>query len=118
MFRNTATGVIIVIYVDDVLVIARLLTSITETARLIETVFPLRPLSEIYYYLGIRVIRNRESRQLIVVQDAYLDKIATKFNLARLYPAASGALLSKEMATKLRSLGADYFAPNKLKTEY
>lgn len=55
---------------------------------------------------------------MIVVQDAYLDKIATKFNLARLYLVVLGALLSKEIATKLRSLGANYFAPNKLKTEY
>lgn len=99
MFRNTKTGVIIVIYVDDVLIIVRLLASIFETAELIKAVFPIRLLREIHYYLSIRIIRNRDNRQLVVVQDAYLDKIATRFNLYSLYPAtATGALLSKAIA--------------------
>lgn len=118
VFRNASTSVIIVIYVDDILIIARLLASIFETANLIETVFPIRLLRELYYYLGIRIIRNRETRQLIVVQDAYLDKIATKFNIYRLYPIATGALLGKTIAAQLRAAPTDYKASNKLKTKY
>lgn len=67
MFRNTKTGVIIVIYIDDVLIIVRLLASIFETAELIKAVFPIQLLREIYYYLSIRIICNRDNRQLVVV---------------------------------------------------
>lgn len=81
MFRNATTGVIIVIYVDDVLLIAKLLSLIFDTAELISAAFLIRLLGELYFYLRIRVIRDRQKRQLIVVQDAYIDKIATKFNL-------------------------------------
>lgn len=59
MFRNKITRVIIVIYVDNILLIAKLLESILGTTKLIGGVFPIRPLSELYYYLGIRIIRNR-----------------------------------------------------------
>lgn len=43
--------------------------------------FLMRRLGELHYYLSIRIVRDRAKRQLIVVQDAYIDKIATKFNL-------------------------------------
>lgn len=118
VFRNASTSIIIVIYVDDVLIIVRLLVLIFETANLIKTVFPIRLLRELYYYLGIRIIRNRETRQLIVVQDAYLDKIATKFNIYRLYPIAIGILLSKAIVVQLRAALTNYKALNKLKTKY
>lgn len=62
MFRNGQTGVIIVIYVDDLLVIAKLLSSIFDTAELINAAFLIRALGELYYYLGILVIRNRQQR--------------------------------------------------------
>lgn len=98
MFRNKVTRVIIVIYVNDVLLIAKLLESIFGTAKLIGDAFPMRLLGELYYYLGIRIIRNREHRQLVVVQDAYIDKIATKFDLTGLYPTATGVPLGKVIA--------------------
>lgn len=67
VFRNKTTGVIIVIYVNDVLLIAKLLESIFGTAKIIGDVFPIRPLGELHYYLGIRIVRDRQRRQLVVV---------------------------------------------------
>lgn len=58
MFRNNAR-VIIVIYVDEMLIIAKLLLLIFDTVKLLNSGFPIRPLSKLYYYLGIRIIRNR-----------------------------------------------------------
>lgn len=117
VFRNAETGVIIVVYVDDILIIARLLASIFDVAKTISTTFPIRPLGELYYYLGIRIIRDRSRRQLMLVQDGYLNKITTKFNLTGPFQTG-GALLSKTMATQLKAAPSDYTATNKLKTEY
>lgn len=117
MFRND-TGIIIVVYVDDILIMARLVASIFDVAKLIDRTFKLRLLGELHYYLGIRIIRDRSRRQLIVVQDAYMDKIATKFNLIGPYPVSSGAPLRKALAVQLRAPLDDYSATNKLKTEY
>lgn len=116
MFRNSQTGVIIVIYVDNLLVIAKLLSSIFDIAELINAAFLIRALGELYYYLGMRVIRNRQQRQLIVVQDAYIDKIARKFNLTATSSIAT--LLGKTLATRLYAALEGYVATNKLKTKY
>lgn len=62
MFRNTTTGVIIVLYIDDVLLIAKLLKAVVNIADLISTTFPIRVLGELYYYLRIRIIRDRSKR--------------------------------------------------------
>lgn len=118
VFRNPETGIIIVVYIDDILIIAKLLASIVKIVALINATFKLRPLGELYYYLGIRIIRNRSQRQIIVVQDAYIDKIATKFNLTTLFSTTLGALLSKVLAVQLRVPDSNYIATNKLKTEY
>lgn len=108
---------IIVIYVDDLLVIARLLTAVFDTAELINAAFPMRLLGELHYYLGMRIIRDRRQRQLMVTQDVYMDKIASKFKLIDL-PSATGAPLGKSLASRLRTALEGYQATSKLKTEY
>lgn len=118
VFRNRDTRVIIVIYVNDVLLITKLLDSILGTAKLIGGVFPIRPLSKLHYYLGMRIVRNRERRQLIVVQDVYIEKIAAKFNLTGLYLVETSALLGKTLALQLKAVLEDYVVPNKLKVKY
>lgn len=119
VFRNAETGVIIVIYVNDVLIIAKYLQSITNVAKLIDSVFLIRLLGELHYYLGMRIIRNRQKRQLILVQDGYLDKIAIKFNLTEPFlPSIEAAPLSKTLAAQLYAALDKYYCTNNLKTEY
>lgn len=100
------------------LLIAKLLTLVSTAAKQINAVFPIRRLGELYYYLSIRIVRDRSKRQLIVVQDAYIDKIATKFDLLGLQPAATGVLLSKTLAARLQLAPDGYYTTNALKTEY
>lgn len=106
---------ILVIYVDNILIIVRLLALIKEAAEVISRAFKIRALSELYYYLGIRIIRNKAKRQLIVVQDRYIDKIAKKFNLVG---DSIGAPLSKVIADALIAIPNGYNTTNALKTEY
>lgn len=67
IFRNASIGIIIVVYVDDILVIARLLALIFDIAKYINAIFLIRYLGKLHYYLGIRIIRDRKKRTLIVV---------------------------------------------------
>ncbi|RDI79294.1 hypothetical protein Vi05172_g10739 [Venturia inaequalis] len=43
--------------------------------------YDIKRLGEPRYFLGIRLIRNREDRSISLVQDAYIDKIVKRFNL-------------------------------------
>ena len=44
--------------------------------------YEMTSLGEIEWFLGIRVTRDRSSRQLWLCQDSYIDKLATKFNIS------------------------------------
>lgn len=53
----------------------------------------------------------------MLVQDGYLNKITTKFNLTGLFQIG-GALLGKTIAVQLKAAPSNYTSTNKLKTEY
>lgn len=50
-----------------------------EAALAVE--YDIKRLGEPQYFLGIRLIRDRENRSIFQVQDAYIDKIVKRFNL-------------------------------------
>lgn len=115
MFRNPITGLIIVIYIDNLLLIARLVLSIEEVVVVIREAFKIRLLGKLYYYLGIRVIRDRSKRQLIIIQDSYIDKIAAKFGLTS---DNVGILLSKLIASRLTAVPKGFYTISKDKELY
>lgn len=117
VFRNATTKAIVVVYVDDILVIARLLELIFDIVKIIQATFPIRHLGKLYYYLGMRIIRDRKKRTLVLVQDGYLNKITTKFNLTRLFPSES-APLRKTLAVQLKAALEGYTYTNRLKVKY
>jgi hypothetical protein len=70
-------------YVDDILLIYSKYHSSKASkveATLLNT-YEFRVLGDIQYFLGIRVLRDRSIRKLWLTQDAYIDKITTKFNI-------------------------------------
>lgn len=46
------------------------------------SIYEMKSLGEIEWFLGIRVSRNRTSRQLWLCQDSYIDKLAAKFKIS------------------------------------
>lgn len=74
---------ILFFYVDDVVAICpkqhigKLQTFENALCRR----FEMRVLGELKWFLGIRVIRDRDARKLWLCQDSYITKIANKFNL-------------------------------------
>ena len=76
-------GVIVFFYVDDIVFCYRKRdTSIVETVKkaLAEKI-ELNFLGELKWFLGVHVLRNRQSKRLWLSQKAYIDKLATKFNI-------------------------------------
>ena len=76
-------GVIVFFYVDDIVFCYRKRdTSIVETVKkaLAEKI-ELNFLGELKWFLGVHVLRDRQSKRLWLSQKAYIDKLATKFNI-------------------------------------
>ena len=45
--------------------------------------YEIRRLGDVEHFLSIRVIRDREKQQIWLLQDAYIENMATKFNVDR-----------------------------------
>jgi hypothetical protein len=116
VFRHTQSGVMIVIYVDDMLVIAKTKEQVDRAAQLLQNKFKMRSLGPIHYYLGMRIIRDRPNRELLLLQDSYMERLAQQYKFvgsdfyspATPMPARHG----------LRKAAEDYTADNNLKERY
>lgn len=95
--------------------IARLVSSIEEVAAVIGEAFEIRSLGKLYYYLGIRIIRDRSKRRLMIIQDSYIDKIAAKFGLTS---DNAGIPLSKLIAGRLTTVPKGFYTISKDKELY
>ncbi|XP_075088615.1 uncharacterized protein LOC142170623 [Nicotiana tabacum] len=71
-------GVIICLYVDDMLIFGTNLQGITETKKYLTSVFKMKDLNEVDTILGIKV--KRYNKQVTLSQAHYIDKILTKFS--------------------------------------
>ncbi|XP_075100545.1 uncharacterized protein LOC142176513 [Nicotiana tabacum] len=71
-------GVIICLYVDDMLIFGTNLQGITETKRYLTSVVKMKDLNEVDTILGIKV--KRDNKQVTLSQAHYIDKILTKFS--------------------------------------
>ena len=59
--------------------------------------YEMRILGDAEYFLGIRIVRDRPARKLWLVQDSYIDKLATKFNISTGNKAPRTPLPSTEL---------------------
>jgi hypothetical protein len=76
-------GVIVFFYVDDIVFCYRKkdLEVVEATKRGLEAKYQLNFLGELKWFLGIHVLRDRQSRQLWLSQRAYIDKLTTRFGI-------------------------------------
>jgi hypothetical protein len=79
----TGKEVLVFFYVDDIIIVS--LPSVArEAIRVCDEIsraWKVRDLGEVSWFLGIRILRDREAKKLWLCQDAYLDQMAAKFHL-------------------------------------
>jgi hypothetical protein len=74
---------IIFFYVDDIVVLGRKehLAHFDEFEKKLRARYEIRALGELTWFLGIRLLRDREAHKVWLCQDSYIDKIVTRFHL-------------------------------------
>ena len=79
----TSDYAIVIFFVDDIIAlnlpVNRHLVQNFEDA--LKEKYPTRIIGELKWFLGIRVVRDREARKLWLCQDSYIDKIISRFHL-------------------------------------
>jgi hypothetical protein len=76
-------GIILLIYVDDIVIAnsPHMQEQADELHQRLEKEWPLRDLGEASWFLGIRVLRDREQGKLWLCQDAYISSMAQRYHL-------------------------------------
>lgn len=79
----TNDRLIVFFYVDDIVVLVHPLnlTAYSVFKQQLLSTYDLRELGELSWFLGIRVVRDKLTRSIHLIQDSFIDKIAIKFDL-------------------------------------
>ena len=77
--KQGPSGTWVLVYVDDLLVMAPTLQLLQETKEHLHSQFPLKDLGPITSYLGMEVTRDRGSRTISLCQGHYITQILHRF---------------------------------------
>jgi hypothetical protein len=100
VYRSTKTGLVIITYVDDFLLVGPQGESLKMLKLQLHDAFDMKDLGPCQFFLGVRITRNRSQNQTTICQDAYIRKVLSQFGmlecravLTPLDPGASDTLV-------------------------
>ncbi|GJU57861.1 zinc finger, CCHC-type containing protein [Tanacetum coccineum] len=77
-FNSSGKGVIICLYVDDMLIFRTDQNQVDKTKKFLSSKFSMKDMGEADVILGIKI--KRENKRIVITQSHYIDKILKKFN--------------------------------------
>lgn len=79
----TCDYMVLFFFVDDIAAIyhPRYTQEVNVFEQKLFKIYEMRNMGEIEWFLGIRIVRDREHCQLSLSQDSYIDKLITKYNV-------------------------------------
>ncbi|GKB82555.1 zinc finger, CCHC-type containing protein, partial [Tanacetum coccineum] len=77
-FDNSGKGVIICLYVDDMLIFGTDQNQVDKTKKFLSSRFSMKDMGEADIILGIKI--KRENKGIVITQSHYIEKILKKFN--------------------------------------
>jgi Reverse transcriptase (RNA-dependent DNA polymerase) len=96
LFINRQDGILVVTYVDDFLAVGPKGEALDAFRYELRSKWTIEELGDAEYFLGVRIVRDRENNKLYLCQDAYIDKILVRYGMTNSKPVetpmASGAL--------------------------
>ena len=82
LFTLPDKSMVILVYVDDIVAAARMVSQIDWFDSHLASRFNTKNLGEIQKILGIRVTRNRKDRTLFIDQEQYLETVLNRFGIS------------------------------------
>nr|GEX53146.1 zinc finger, CCHC-type [Tanacetum cinerariifolium] len=77
-FDDSGKGVIICLYVDDMLIFSTNQNQVDKTKKFLSSRFSMNDMEEAYVILGIKI--KHENKGIVITQSHYIEKILKKFN--------------------------------------
>jgi len=76
---STSKDTWVLVYVDDLLIMAEDTTGLQELKEKLKAKFPLKDLGPIKTYLNMEISRNRDKKEIYLFQTQYIDSVLEKF---------------------------------------
>jgi hypothetical protein len=96
LFINRQDEILVVTYVDDFLAVSPKGEALDAFQYELRSKWTIEELGNAKYFLGVRIVRDRENNKLYLYQDAYIDKILVRYGMTNSKPVdtpiTSGAL--------------------------
>ena len=81
VFHNPSTGIIIGLYVDDLIIVGPRKKDIADLKKALSAAYKMKDLGPARLVLGIRLTRNRKQRTLVIDQELYISKMLENFGM-------------------------------------
>jgi transposase InsO family protein len=98
--NHNGDPIYLIVYVDDILIIAKRLTTVEYVKDQLTSTFEARDLGEANYFLGMSLIRDRGSRTLKLRQERLMSELITKYGMddakPKTMPISTSVHLSKD----------------------
>ncbi|KXX82433.1 Copia protein [Madurella mycetomatis] len=78
LFRHKALGVLVVLYVDDVLIAATTVNIINDIRDRLRAIYDLKEMGEVKRFLGFDVVRDRAAKKIFISQSSYIKTLLKK----------------------------------------
>ena len=85
IYRSPTTGAIIPTHVDDFLIIG-IKSAVADAKAGLSKAFHMEDLGPARHFVGVRIVRDRTNRTVSLVQDGYIEKVLTKFDMLNCSP--------------------------------
>jgi hypothetical protein len=109
LFYLSNRKICILFYINDILYLYHRNNTLNanEIIRALKTKYEIKNEKSVKWFLGIRIIRNKKARKIFLLYDAYIKKIAAKFqindNSYIAFTPMSTIPLSKSLGTASKS---------------
>nr|GEV18427.1 hypothetical protein [Tanacetum cinerariifolium] len=99
-FDNSDKGVIICLYVDDMLIFKTDQNQVDKTKKFLSSRFPMKDMEEADVILGIKI--KRDNKGIVIKQSHYIEKILKKFNREDCSPVSTPMNLLEKLKPNTR----------------
>ena len=84
IFKNEKIGVIILLYINDLLIIGKIQRDIDAVAGALASMFEIKDIGNVISFLGYSIIKDRLNYYIYLYQEVYLRKIIERFSKEKL----------------------------------
>ncbi len=84
--KGPLKGVIVLVYVDDLLITCRNSSTISLVKNGLQTSFNIKDMGPVKFFLGVKVDRDHPNQTITLYQDTYIHKVLERFGLSECRP--------------------------------